>query len=196
MWLVVGLGNPGSEYAHTRHNAGFLVVEELARELRVQLKTRAFHSRLAEARLGGSQVVLALPQTYMNLSGVAVKELLSGYRLKPENLVVVYDDLDLNLGQIRVRARGSAGSHKGLKSIIQEIGTPEFPRVRIGIGPKPEGLEAADYVLSPFTQEELEPLGQGLNQAREAIRLIISGQLPQAMNLFNRRKKEPVSDKN
>ncbi len=192
MWLVVGLGNPGLEYSQTRHNAGFLVVQSLAREWGLQLKTRAHRSRLAETRRGRAAVVLALPQTYMNLSGQAVGSLLAGYRIKPENLVVVYDDLDLDLGQIRVRGSGSPGSHKGMKSIIAAIGTQNFPRVRVGIGPKPEGRDAAEYVLEEFPPEEREKLKPVLVQACRAVEMIIAGDLPRAMNLFNRKKKEPA----
>lgn len=194
MWLVVGLGNPGSEYSHTRHNAGFMVVQSLARRWRLQLKTRAYRSRLTETKRSRSTVILALPQTYMNLSGQAVGALLAGYRLKPENLIVVYDDLDLDLGQVRVRGSGSPGSHKGMQSVVQAIGTQDFPRVRVGIGPKPEGREAADYVLEDFPPEEIEKLQPALEKACRAVEMIIEGQLPQAMNLFNRKKKEAVGE--
>lgn len=191
MWLVVGLGNPGSDYSRTRHNAGFLVVQALARQWGLPLKTRAHRSRLGETRRGRTPVILALPQTYMNLSGQAVGSLLAGYRIRPENLIVVYDDLDLDLGQIRVRPNGSPGSHKGMKSIVEAIGTQDFPRVRVGIGPKPEDRDAADYVLEEFRPEEREKLQPALAQACQAVEMIIGGDLSRAMNLFNRRKKEP-----
>lgn len=194
MWLVVGLGNPGLEYSQSRHNAGFLVVQALARQWGLQLKARAHRSRLAETRRGRTTVVLALPQTYMNLSGQAVSSLLTGYRAKPENLIVVYDDLDLDLGQIRVRGSGSPGSHKGMRSIVEAVGTQDFPRVRIGIGPKPEGRDAADYVLEEFLPEEREKLNPALAQACRAVEMIIEGDLPRAMNLFNRKKKEPTGE--
>ncbi|MDI6698405.1 MAG: aminoacyl-tRNA hydrolase [Candidatus Saccharicenans sp.] len=192
MWLVVGLGNPGAEYGPTRHNAGFLVVQSLARQWGLALKSRACRSRLAEIRRGRSTVILALPQTYMNLSGQAVRALLAGYRAKPENLVVVYDDLDLDLGQIRVRPGGSPGSHRGMKSVVEAIGSQDFPRVRVGIGPKPEGRDAAEYVLEAFLPEEREKLKPALEQACRAVEMIIAGDLPGAMNLFNRKKKEFV----
>lgn len=191
MWLVVGLGNPGPEYKQTRHNAGFQVVQSLARKWGLQLKTRAHRSRLAETRRRGATVVLALPQTYMNLSGQAVGSLLAGYRVKPENLIVVYDDLDLDLGQIRVRPNGSPGSHKGMQSIVEAIGTQDFPRVRVGIGPKPEDRDAADYVLEEFRPEEREKLQPALAQACQAVEMIIGGDLARAMNRFNRKKKQP-----
>ncbi|MCX8159515.1 MAG: aminoacyl-tRNA hydrolase [Candidatus Saccharicenans sp.] len=190
MWLVVGLGNPGTEYSQTRHNAGFLVVQSLARDWHLQLKTRAYRCRLAETRWHRTTVILALPQTYMNLSGQAVLALLTGYRLKPQNLIVVYDDLDLDVGQIRVRASGSPGSHRGMQSIVEAIGTQDFPRVRVGIGPKPEGRDAAEYVLEEFLPEEREKLQPALDRACRAVEMIVGGDLPRAMNLFNRKKQE------
>lgn len=190
MWLVVGLGNPGTEYSHTRHNAGFLVVQSLARQWHLPLRIRAARCRVAEARRGRSPVVLALPQTYMNLSGQAVQALLAKYRIKPENMIVIYDDLDLDLGQIRVRPEGSPGSHKGMRSIVEAVGTQAFPRVRVGIGPKPDGREAAEYVLEEFPPGEWEKLQPALAAARQVVEMIIDGELARAMTMFNRRKKE------
>lgn len=190
MWLVVGLGNPGTEYSHTRHNAGFLVVQSLARQWHLPLKTRAARSRVAETRRGRSLVVLALPQTYMNLSGQAVQALLAKYRIKPENMIVIYDDLDLDVGQVRIRPEGSPGSHKGMKSIVEAIGTQAFPRVRVGIGPKPDGTDAAEYVLEEFPPGEWTKLQPALTAACQAVEMIIGGELARAMNMFNRRKKE------
>ncbi|HEK85502.1 MAG: aminoacyl-tRNA hydrolase [Candidatus Saccharicenans sp.] len=188
MWLVVGLGNPGSEYANTRHNAGFMVVRLLAREWGVQLKSRTFRSKLAEVERNGVKLVLALPQTYMNLSGLAVKDLIAGFKTGPENLLVIYDDLDINLGEIRIRPKGSPGSHKGLKSIVKEIGTQVFPRIRVGIGPKPVNQEAADYVLTEFSEEEKLKLKPALMKACEAVEMILAGEIEKAMNNFNRRR--------
>ncbi len=188
MWLVVGLGNPGKEYAKTRHNAGFLVVQRLVRRWQAEIKKRAYYSKIAECQKGARKVVLALPQTFMNLSGKAVAALLAGYRAKPENMIVIYDDLDLDLGQLRVRPGGSPGSHKGMKSIVEAAGSEEFPRIRVGIGPKPEGRDAADYVLEEFPPSEWEALQPVLDMACEAIEMIIRGNINQAMNRFNRRK--------
>lgn len=192
MWLVVGLGNPGAEYSHTRHNAGFLVVQALARRWGLQLKTRAYKSRLAKTRKGRSTVALALPQTFMNLSGQAVLSLMTGYRIKPDRLIVVYDDLDLDLGQIRVRGSGSPGSHKGMQSIVQAIGHQDFPRVRVGIGPKPANREAASYVLEEFPEEEWIKIQPALDNACLAVEMIIAGELARAMNCFNRKKSGPA----
>lgn len=149
MWAVIGLGNPGRRYAETRHNVGYSFVRKLARRLDVRLKKRKYGSKIAEVRRDEETLVLAQPQTYMNQSGLAVGEILGGYGIGPENIVVVYDDLDIPLGQIRVRKEGSAGTHKGLRSIIDEVGTRAFPRIRVGIGPLVEPGDATQFVLSP-----------------------------------------------
>jgi len=185
LWAVVGLGNPGNEYARTRHNAGFLFVRRLAREWGARLDRRRNRSRQGDARRGRTTVVLALPQTYMNRSGLAVRALLAARRIPPERLVVVSDDLDLPLGRIRLRPEGGAGTHLGMKSVVQEIGTTAFPRIRLGIGPKPEGADAADFVLSEFAPDEWEPLEQSFDRAREALGLVLEGRLAEAMNKAN-----------
>jgi PTH1 family peptidyl-tRNA hydrolase len=187
LWLVVGLGNPGEEYAASRHNAGFLLVRRVARARGVELRGRAFKARTAVLRGGDEDVMLALPQTYMNRSGVSVREILAGRDIGPGRLVVAYDDLDIPLGEIRVRARGSAGTHKGMKSIVDEIRTREFPRIRIGIGPLPEGADAAAYVLAPFGRNERPLLEKSLDEATEALDMILAGAADRAMTRFNRR---------
>jgi PTH1 family peptidyl-tRNA hydrolase len=188
LWLVVGLGNPGEEYAAARHNAGFLLVQRVARAQGVELRGRAFKARTAIVR-GGAEgdVMLALPQTFMNRSGVAVRELLARKDIPPERMVIVYDDLDIPLGEIRVRKRGSPGTHKGMISIVDAIRTREFPRLRIGIGPLPEGRDAADYVLAPFGRDERPLLERSLDEAAEALDMILAGGADRAMARFNRR---------
>lgn len=188
MWLVVGLGNPGSEYAGTRHNAGFMVVQRLGQRWNLKFERRACSSRLTETRRGRTKIILALPQTFMNQSGLAVQSLLSTYKIKPENLLVIYDDLDLPLGEIRIRPQGSPGSHKGMKSIVEVLGTTLFPRVRLGIGPRPESVEAADYVLSQFSVEEKPKIKEAVEKACQAVEMIVAGRLAEAMNTFNRRQ--------
>ena len=188
MWLVVGLGNPGSKYAGTRHNAGFMVVQRLGQRWDVEFDRRGNSSRLAEARRGRTRIFLALPQTFMNQSGQAVQSLLSTYKVKPENLLVIYDDLDLLVGEIRIRPQGSPGSHKGMKSIVEVLGTTLFPRVRLGIGPRPEAVEAADYVLSQFSVEEKPKIKEAVEKACQAVEIIVAGRLAEAMNTFNRRQ--------
>ena len=188
MWLVVGLGNPGSKYAGTRHNAGFMVVQRLGQRWDVEFNRRGNSSRLAEARRGRTRIFLALPQTFMNQSGQAVQSLLSTYKVKPENLLVIYDDLDLLVGEIRIRPQGSPGSHKGMRSIVESIGTTLFPRIRLGIGPRPEAVEAVDYVLSRFSEEEKPKVKEAVEKACQAVEMIVAGHLAEAMNTFNRRQ--------
>jgi PTH1 family peptidyl-tRNA hydrolase len=185
LWLVVGLGNPGDEYADTRHNSGFMLVQRVARAWGVTLRGRAFKSRTVSVARGGDTVVLALPQTYMNLSGQAVREIMAGREIPPERLVVVYDDLDIPLGEIRVRGKGSPGTHKGMISVTAEIKTRDFARIRIGIGPLPAGRDAADFVLEPFRKNEKPYLEESLAEAEEALALILSGELERAMTRFN-----------
>ncbi len=187
MWAVVGLGNPGEEYAATRHNAGFLLVRRVARARGVELRGRAFKARTAVVRSGDDEVLLALPQTFMNRSGVSVREIVAKNALPPERLVVVYDDLDIPTGEIRVRKRGSPGTHKGMISIVEAVGSREFPRLRIGIGPLPAGEDAADYVLAPFDRDERPLLERSLDEAEEALEMILAGGLDRAMARFNRR---------
>lgn len=194
MWLVVGLGNPGSRYHHTRHNAGFLAVQSIAKAWHLQSWTRSSNSKIIKTKKGSKGVILAQPLIFMNLSGLAVRDLMSHYKIKPDNLIVIYDDLDLDLGEIRVRAQGSPGTHKGMQSIIQAIGTQSFPRVRIGIGPKPDQQDASQYVLSEFGEEEKEKLGRVLEKTQRAVEMTIAGRLPAAMNVFNSRRKAPFSE--
>ena len=187
MWLVVGLGNPGDEYAGTRHNAGFMLVDRLARAWGVELRGRLFKSRTATARRGGDDVLLVEPKTFMNRSGSAVRAALEGKAAGPDRLIVVYDDLDIPLGEIRVRKSGRPGTHKGMISISGEIGTDAFARVRIGIGPLPPGRDAAEYVLEPFRRNERADLERGLDQAAEAVEMVLDGAIERAMTRFNRR---------
>ena len=187
MWLVAGLGNPGDEYAPTRHNAGFMLVQRLARAWGVTLRGRAFKAKTAVARQGEDGILLALPQTFMNRSGLAVREIMAGRGIPPERLLVIYDDLDIPLGEIRVRKQGSPGTHKGMISVVNEIKTNVFPRIRVGIGPLPAGRDAADYVLEPFRKRETPLLEDSLDAAEEALGLILAGEIERAMTRFNRR---------
>ncbi|MDW8105902.1 MAG: aminoacyl-tRNA hydrolase [Armatimonadota bacterium] len=184
--LIVGLGNPGVEYAATRHNAGFWVVDLLAQRHEIALKTRRHLSKLGVGHIAEVPVVLAKPQTYMNLSGEAVRALLNAYHLKPEQMLVVFDDVWLPVGTVRVRAKGSAGGHNGLKSIIAALGTEAFPRVRIGIGQPPEGIDLADYVLSPPTPEERALLEAATQRAADACEAWLTEPIERVMNQFNR----------
>lgn len=184
--LILGLGNPGAQYAATRHNVGFWTVDLLAERHGIDLKTRRHSSKLGAGMIRGVPVVLAKPQTYMNLSGEAARALLQAYHLKPEQMLVVFDDIWLEPGVVRVRAKGSAGGHNGMKSIIGALGTEAFPRVRIGIGQPPETMDLADYVLSPPTPEERALLLNAVERAADACEAWLTEPIEQVMSRFNR----------
>lgn len=187
MWIVVGLGNPGRRYSGTRHNVGFILVRRLARRWGGKFRKRKYGAKVAEMERHDERLILAQPQTYMNRSGMAVKQIIDGYRISPQSLIVVYDDLDIPIGQIRIRKEGRAGGHKGLGSIVAEIGTSVFPRLRVGIGPQPEGEDATDFVLSPFSAEERPVLEETLGRAEEAVEMVVDGRIDAAMNAFNQK---------
>ena len=188
--LVVGLGNPGAQYATTRHNAGFLAVDRIAERLSVRVDRVRFRALTGEGTLAGVRVLFLKPQTFMNLSGESVREAAAYYHIPPENIVVLYDDVCLPVGRLRVRAKGSDGGHNGMKSIIARLGTEEFPRVRIGIGEKPSGWDLADYVLGRFPAEEEPLMREALADAARACELFVMDELSAAMNLFNKKKKQ------
>jgi peptidyl-tRNA hydrolase, PTH1 family len=180
----VGLGNPGPEYSGSRHNVGFQCVRWLARKHGLSFDGTRAHARIAQGAIQGKPVVLARPQTFMNLSGQAVSGLLQWLRLAPAALVVIHDDLDLPLGRIRLRPGGSAGGHRGIRSIIDSLGTQEFARLRVGIG-RPEGNDAVDYVLGDFSSTERQVMAESYARAAEAVECILTEGLEAAMNRFN-----------
>ena len=183
--LIVGLGNPGPEYAEHRHNVGFQVLELLAQRHGLTFDRLLFKARVAVGQIAGQRVVLARPLTYMNRSGESVAPLVRWYKLPLERLLVVYDDLDLPLGTLRLRPRGGSGGHRGMESIIQHLGTEAFPRLRVGIGRPPAGWDAADYVLHPFTEDELPVIAAARERAVDAIECWLSEGIETAMNRFN-----------
>jgi PTH1 family peptidyl-tRNA hydrolase len=187
MKIVVGLGNPGRKYEHTRHNAGFMAVDEFARGLRFALTREKYHALVGKVRIGAGDVLLAKPQTYMNESGRSVGAILRYTSATAADLVVVHDELDLPLGAVRVKAGGGHGGHNGLRSIIEHLGTPEFIRVRVGIGRPPAGGDAADYVLTPFLPGERDAAAEAVARAAEAVRTVIIEGLTAAMNAFNKK---------
>jgi PTH1 family peptidyl-tRNA hydrolase len=179
------LGNPGAEYERTRHNVGWRVVEAFARKFRIDIARHEKNALTGTGRVGGGAVMVAKPLTYMNLSGDAVRLLVNGYSLTPADLVVVYDDIDLPTGKLRIRAHGSAGTHNGMRSIIEELGSDNFPRMRIGVG-APEKGKLRDYVLDEFDPEEEPLIERATQRAVDALVLIARGDLKRAMNEFNR----------
>ncbi len=184
-FLVVGLGNPGRQYARNRHNVGFMVVSRLAEHLGVRFSRMQHQALLAMAHSDGARLVLAKPQTYMNRSGVAVGALVRFYKVPLERLLVVYDDLDLPPGTLRLRPKGGHGGHNGMRDIIQRLGRQDFPRLRVGIGRPPGQMRPADYVLQDFTPAEREALEPVLTRAVEGILLWVQEGLPAAMNRLN-----------
>jgi PTH1 family peptidyl-tRNA hydrolase len=185
--LIVGLGNPGYEYLRTPHNLGFMAVDRLAEECGVELGRRESQALAATTELEGVEVMLAKPQTYMNLSGLAVVRLLSKYELSPRDLIVLVDEVALPLGALRIRSRGSAGGHNGLKSIIAALESDEFVRVRMGVKPERPVEDLVSYVLGPFREGEMEKVADMLDQASEAVRVLLKVGPQKAMNRFNRR---------
>ncbi len=190
MNIIVGLGNPTTKYEGTRHNAGFCVIDALAEKYDIPVNQRKCRSYIGIGMMDGKRVLLAKPQTYMNLSGESVRELVDYYDIRlPEDLIVIYDDIDLETGQIRIRKKGSAGSHNGMKNILQNLGTDEFPRVRLGTGPKPVEMDLVNYVLGHFSEGEQDLMDEAYVKAVHAVELIVAGCTDEAMNEDNRKVK-------
>ncbi len=190
MKLIVGLGNPGQEYSNTRHNAGFLALDILADKLNVDINRKVFKSLIGKTMYKGQQVLLMKPQTYMNLSGEAVRRVVNYYQLDPqEDLLVIYDDLDIGYGQIRLRTKGSSGGHKGMKSIIANIATQEFPRIRIGIEKNPF-IPTADYVLGKVEKEKLPLFKSAVEKAALAAIDFIDLPFDKVMNMYNKKEQD------
>ncbi len=185
MIVIAGLGNPGREYEKTRHNAGYDVLDVFAAENGIRVDRIKFKSMTGEGFIAGEKVMLIKPLTYMNKSGEAVREVLDFYKLDKSNLIVLVDDIDIKFGSIRIRKRGSAGSHNGMKSIISHIGTDEFTRIKLGIGKNPEYYDLADYVLSKFSKEEREEIDKMIVRAAQATKMILTDGVDAAMNIFN-----------
>lgn len=183
--IVVGLGNMGREYEGTRHNAGFMALDALAAEISVRVDRIKFKSLCATAEIGGQKVLLMKPSTYMNRSGLAVTEAMGFYKIPPEKVIVLMDDISLEPGRLRIRRKGSDGGHNGLKNILYLSGSDQFPRIKLGVGQKPERWDLADWVLSRFSSAEEKLVQEAADKAAEAVKLILSGQIDQAMNLYN-----------
>lgn len=187
MYIIVGLGNPSDEYAGTRHNIGFDVITRISDDYNIPLDFKKHKAICGKGYIEGQKVILAQPQTYMNLSGESVRQLVDYYKIDLDELIIIYDDISLDVGQLRVRPKGSAGGHNGIKSIISHLGTQEFQRIRVGVGDKPKGWDLADYVLGHFTREEEPIVREGLGRASCACKVIMNHGIEAAMNKFNKK---------
>lgn len=199
MYIIAGLGNPGREYNGTRHNAGFLSIDALADRYGIDIKERAHRAFVGKGVIEGQRVILVKPQTYMNLSGESIRSVMDFYKEEPEHFFVIYDDISLEPGQLRVRKKGSAGGHNGIKNIIAHLGTQEFARIRVGVGEKPAGMELVDYVLGRFKGAEAAVMEQAFEDAAKAAVVILTEGVDTAMNRFNgaakKKKKEEEQER-
>ncbi len=190
MFVIVGLGNPTLQYEGTRHNVGFDVIDALSKKYNIPVETRKSRAFIGKGIIEGQKVILVKPQTYMNLSGESVRGIVDYYKIdEEEELLVIYDDVSLDAGQLRIRKKGSAGGHNGIKNIIFHLGTDVFLRIKIGVGEKPKKYDLADYVLSRFSIAEREEMEEGYKKAVDAVGMILKGETDAAMNEYNRKLK-------
>ena len=185
MKIIIGLGNPTREYEGTRHNVGFSVKYEISDTYGIRVDTKKHKALIGKGMIGGEKVVLAMPMTYMNLSGDSVLELVSYYKCSSEDIIVIYDDISLDVGKLRIRKKGSAGGHNGIKNIIARLGTDEFTRIKVGVGEKPAHMDLADYVLGRFGKDEQPVIRESAARACSAVECIITDGADAAMNKFN-----------
>lgn len=189
MYIIAGLGNPTKQYENTRHNAGFCVIDYLSETYQIPVKQAGYKALYGSGYIEGQKVLLLKPQTFMNLSGESIRAAMDFYKIDPEEeLIVVYDDISLDPGQLRVRGKGSAGGHNGIKNIILHTGGQKFPRVRVGVGQKPEGYDLADYVLGHFSKEDQKLMDEAFQEAGKAVAAIVTEGIDAAMNKFNGKK--------
>ena len=189
MYVIAGLGNPGREYEGTRHNVGFMTLDALADKYNIDVREKAFKGLIGKGMIEGNKVILVKPQTYMNLSGECIRQVMDYYKVDPSEFIVIYDDISLDPGQLRIRLKGSAGGHNGIKNIIAHLGTQEFPRIKVGVGAKPPKMDLADYVLSRFGAEEQKLMDEAFGEAAEAAVMMMTAGAERAMNHYNAKKK-------
>ena len=190
MKIIAGLGNPTLQYEGTRHNVGFDVIDTLADKYNISVDARKSRAFIGKGMIEGQKVILVKPQTYMNLSGESIRGLVDYYKIDVEHeLLVIYDDISLDVGQLRIRKKGSAGGHNGIKNIIANLGTQNFPRIKVGVGEKPKKYDLADYVLSHFSKAERELMEEGYQKAVKAVEMLLDGEMEAAMNEYNRKVK-------
>ena len=185
MYLIVGLGNPEEDYSKTRHNMGFNVINKIAKEYGIEINKKKFDALIGEGTIEGKKVILLKPQTYMNLSGKSIIQVVNFYKISIENVCVIYDDVDIDIGKIKIRKKGSSGLHNGMKSVIEELHSEEFPRIRVGIG-KPElKNDMINYVIGEIPEEQLTALNEGVEKAKDALIEILKNGIDTSMNKFN-----------
>ena len=189
MYMIAGLGNPGKEYNNTRHNIGFAFIDALAQEYDINVMDVKLKALTGKGMIGGQKVLLVKPLTFMNLSGESVRAAADFYKVDPEDILVIYDDISLEPGQLRLRGKGSAGGHNGIKNIIAHLGTQEFPRIKVGVGDKPKGMDLADYVLGHFSKEDQAKMDEAFKDAADAAEMILDKGMDAAMNHYNMKKK-------
>lgn len=189
MYLIAGLGNPTKEYDKTRHNVGFSVIDVLAERYRIDISEKKHKALCGRGVIEGQKVLLLKPQTFMNLSGESIRAAADYYKIEPEEMIVIYDDISLDPGQLRIRLKGSAGGHNGIKNIIANLGTQDFPRIKVGVGAKPPRMDLADYVLSRFGAGEQKLMEEAFGEAAEAAVMMMTDGAERAMNHFNAKKK-------
>ena len=190
MYLIAGLGNPSRTYEGTRHNIGFTMIDAIGNKFGIDVTTKKHKALVGRGIIDGMRVILAKPQTYMNLSGESIREIADFYKIEPENIIIIYDDISLDVGQLRIRKKWSAGGHNGIKNIIAHLGTQEFPRIKVGIGNKPEGWDLADYVLSKYSKAEQEALEEASEGVIGAVKLMLMDDIEAAMNKYNAKKRD------
>ena len=196
MYLIVGLGNPGMKYDATKHNMGFKVIDELVETYGIPSSGTSLKGMYGKGMIGGEKVILIKPMTYMNNSGECVRAFVDYYKVDPEEeVIIIYDDITLEPGSIRVRKKGSAGGHNGIKSIIAHLGTEKFKRIRVGVGEKPKHWDLADFVLSPFKPEEKDAVREGIEKAAKAVEVILTDGADAAMNRYNKKAAKPKEEK-
>lgn len=191
MYIIAGLGNPTKEYENTRHNIGFMAIDALAEKYSISVMSCKHKALIGKGTINGNKVVLVKPLTYMNLSGEAIRAVIDYYKADAESeLIVIYDDVSLDVGQLRIRKKGSAGGHNGIKNIIAQLGQDTFLRIKIGVGEKPKGYDLADYVLGHFNKEELVVMKDSLEKVDGAVNLMLAGEVDRAMNDYNKKSSE------
>lgn len=189
MYIIAGLGNPGREYENTRHNTGFSVIDVIAEKNGISVMEKKHKAVIGKGHIDGQRVILAKPQTFMNLSGESLRELVDYYKIDEKTeLIVIYDDISMDVGQLRIRKKGSAGGHNGIKNIISHLGHDVFLRIKIGVGEKPKGYDLADYVLGHFTDAERKKIQESGELAEEAVHLMLQDEVDQAMNIYNKKQ--------